>query len=92
MKKSIILLILLTLLATLPAYAAMKLYISDDCVNCDVVLRDGKEIIRQLQDKGELDIINLTNVKTDLPALPALVDEKTVLIGTGIVEYLLDAE
>lgn len=70
------------------AYASMKLYISDDCDNCKLVMDGGRESIEALRVKGELEVMNITGIKTDLPAVPALVDGQKVVIGTGLVEYL----
>ena len=90
MRRIIILILLLSLIFIVPCYAAMKLYISDDCGNCDLVMEVGKRAIQQLKDKDELEVIDISNIKTDLPGLPALVDGEKVIIGTGILEYLAD--
>ena len=73
----IFLLIILALISfASPGYATMKLYISDDCRNCDLVMRVSKKAIQQLKDKGVLEVIDVSGIKTDLPGLPALVDGK----------------
>lgn len=70
------------------SYASMKLYISDDCGNCKEVMEEAKETIDELKAKGKLEVVNITGAKTDLPAVPALVDGDKVIVGTGIKEYL----
>ncbi len=83
-------LISISLIGLLPysCYASMKLYISDDCDNCKLVMEGGRESIEALEVKGDLEVINITGIKTDLPAVPALVDGQKVVIGTGLVENL----
>lgn len=87
---SVIFLFLILVLIQPLCYASMKLYISDDCQNCKLVLRIGERLISDLEKKKELEVINVTNSKTNLPALPALIDDKKVIIGTGLIRYLAD--
>lgn len=91
-KKSLIFLLILVFCigANISSYAAMQLYISDDCGNCELVMRLGKRAIERLKEKGELELVDVTRVKTDLPALPALVDGDKVIIGAGLIEHLAD--
>lgn len=70
--------------------ASMKLYISDDCGNCKLVMKAGANLISGLEKKKELEVVDVTRIRTDLPGLPALVDDKKVIIGTGILRYLAD--
>lgn len=88
MKKIATLILLIYLICTLPCYAEMKLYVSSNCKSCNSVIQEGKETIQQLKSKGELEVINVTDIRTDLPALPALVDENKVFVGTGLIEHL----
>lgn len=88
-NKIFISLLIYSLLVS-PCFAAMKLCISDDCQSCETVMRLGKQAIEELKDKGDLELIDVSNVKTDLPALPALVDGEKVIIGAGLLEYLAE--
>jgi len=90
MKRALLFTILGLMILVSPADAGMKLYISEDCGNCDLVMRIGDKAIQRLEADGQLEVVDVTGIKTDLPALPALIDGKTVLIGTGLIEYLVD--